>query len=142
MNIFGKLNNWFVKYVGVIIVGWGILMMFAGIYAFLTTGDCPAQVQAASPTQALVVLQPTEMVPTKQLEDPAPAMVDIQEAEIVTYTYRLDEYGHAIWREAAAVPPGTLMKLGPCWEDGFRQVEYRDPVRPNRWNVEYMKCIN
>lgn len=77
-------------------------------------------------------------LPTKQVE----AMVATQEADIPTYTYRLDEYGHAIWREAGLVPAGSMMISGPCWPDGFRQVEYRDPARPSRWKVEYMKCIN
>lgn len=145
MNILGKVNNWLWKYVGVIIVVWGILMLTGGVYAFLTSAHgCPVQaapinqVWIVLPTAAPTAAVPTQAAPTLQVE----AMVDIQEADLPTYTYRLDEYGHAIWREAGLVPAGAMMKLGPCWEDGYRQVEYQDPARPSSWKVEYMKCIN
>ncbi len=78
--------------------------------------------------------------PTVTINQVQPAVVATVEQGETTYMYRLDEFGHAIWRVAGELPPGALVKRSGCWTDGFAQVEYRDPSRPNRWLVQYVKC--
>lgn len=73
--------------------------------------------------------------PNWEFENP---MVMVLDVEIETYMYRLDEYGHAIWKRTGIIPAGVMIKLVGGCPDGFTQVEYPNPA--GGWKVEYMKC--
>lgn len=80
-----------------------------------------------------------EAVKTPAVE--SPAEVKITASAEITYMYRLDEFGHAIWQVVGEIPENTLVKRSPCLADGYAQVEYKsDPNRPNSWKVEFVKC--
>lgn len=77
-----------------------------------------------------------------------PAGLEMTEGEVVTYMYRLDEWGERVWREAGVIPAGRLVKVKGCIfspagvrSAGYRQVEYQpDLERPGWWNVEWERC--
>jgi len=77
---------------------------------------------------------------TPGITQPAAAAVVTTEARVTTYMYRLDDNGQAIWQVVGEVAPGELVKLSSCLGDGYAQVEYRDPSRPSRWLVQFVKC--
>lgn len=109
-----------------------VFLLFTRYEKGKTAADCPVV------DQALAALLVPAATPT--LEAVQPVVVGMVEKGETTYMYRLDEFGHAIWRVAGEIPPGALVKRSGCWADGFAQVEYRDPSRPNRWLVLYVKC--
>jgi len=117
------------------------LMLVILLYLVLQTGlivlQQPAMVGVIRPGPVMEVqaagIEPPAVEPAYQ--NPMVMMLD---AEIQTYTYRLDEEGHAIWRAAGVIPPGVMIKkIGGC-PDGFTQVEYPDPE--GGWIVAFMKC--
>jgi len=77
---------------------------------------------------------------SRTVEVNKPVAVTLSEKREVTWMYRLDEFGHAIWRQAGEIPAGVLVKRGSCLADGYAQVEYPDPGRPNWWRVQFVKC--
>lgn len=58
---------------------------------------------------------------------------------VITFMYRLDDDGKAIWSQAGEIPVGALVKRGTCI-DGYAQVEYNSPEKPNAWTVEFVEC--
>lgn len=99
-----------------------------------TRGIEPVQAAAATATPLPTITAPA---PTATLQ---PAVVETRQAGVITWMYHLDEYGHAIWHQVGEIPAGALVKQGACWDDGYAQVEYRDPERTNWWRVEYIQC--
>ena len=100
---------------------------------------CPVAAMDLPAPTSVPILTPA---PTGSLDqaEPKAAVVETVEAKETTYTYRLDEYGHAIWSAAGEITAGELVKRSACLGDGFAQVEYRDPSRPTRWLVQFVKC--
>jgi len=69
-----------------------------------------------------------------------PPGLEVTGVEVVTYVYRLDEWGVRVWSEAGVIPAGRLVKVQGCIA-GFRQVEYQpDMEDPGWWRVEWIRC--
>ena len=98
---------------------------------------CPVVAMDLPATTSAPTLTPA---PIESPDQPGPAALSTTEVKIKTYWYRLDEYGHAIWREYGEISPGELIKRSACLADGYAQVEYRDPTRSTRWLVRFVKC--
>ncbi|HWR66091.1 MAG TPA: hypothetical protein VN364_08225 [Bellilinea sp.] len=109
------------------------LLVYLITWRFVNTDNAKAGYVAAP-------LVATTPAPTSTANQVQPAIVATVEKGETTYMYRLDEFRHAIWRVAGEIPSGALVKRSGCWADGFAQVEYRDPSRPNRWLVQFVKC--
>jgi len=125
---------------GILAIAFFLVIWFGlGVVVGLRMGE---QIREIEPVQAAVELtatqQPEETAAT--IPTPQPAVVETRQARIITWMYHLDEYGHAIWRQVGEIPAGALVKQGACWDDGYAQVEYRDPERTNWWKVEYVQC--
>jgi len=135
------------KFVPEFLIMLGMVVIFlTGVATGLALGE---KTRVVAPVQAAVELTATQNHPSPTLpiqrmerEMPVsmPAVVETRQARIITWMYHLDEYGHAIWRQVGEIPAGALVKQGACWEDGYSQVEYRDPERTNWWRVEYIPC--
>lgn len=66
--------------------------------------------------------------------------VMILSEQVNVYTYRLTAEGKTVWTLASQVETGELVKTGACQSDGYAQIEYRDPERPDWWKVAYQRC--
>jgi hypothetical protein len=139
----------------------GVALVLVGVLALVVLGmwdqgrkdqvearatETPAVIATAVERESAEVGERATMkvAPTKTL----PAGVEVTGEEVVTYTYRLDEWGERVWSEAGRIEAGRLIKAQGCAavsptgaRSAYRQVEYQpDLERPGFWLVEWVPC--
>lgn len=114
----------------------GLMILYVVLETALGIGmPGPVPVHQVDPVPVEAAAVPP-VAETTAATDP---MVWILSVNVPTYLYRFNE-GEIEWYLAGFIPADALAKVGPCWGDGYRQVEYQDRANPKRWKVEFMKC--